>query len=152
MARRLTRKLVIAVLALAFAGATMGQDGCETDPPSGGEEASEQNGADREAAREKRRAKKRRARERRERARERRERRERQRERRERRERSTPPPTEEARSDCHPSYKGACLDPGASDYDCEGGSGDGPKYTGPVTVVGEDPYDLDRDGDGSACE
>ena len=31
---------------------------------------------------------------------------------------------------CHPSYEGACLDPNASDYDCRGGSGDGPLYTG----------------------
>jgi hypothetical protein len=54
--------------------------------------------------------------------------------------------------DCHPSYQGACLDPNASDYDCEGGSGDGPEYTGPVQVVGPDDYDLDSDGDGSACE
>jgi len=53
---------------------------------------------------------------------------------------------------CHPSYEGACLDPSASDYDCEGGSGDGPSYTGPVTVVGPDEYGLDSDGDGSACE
>lgn len=57
-----------------------------------------------------------------------------------------------ASSECHPSYEGACLDPNASDYDCEGGSGDGPSYTGPVRVVGSDPYDLDRDGDGIACE
>lgn len=54
--------------------------------------------------------------------------------------------------ECHPSYEGACLDPTASDYDCEGGSGDGPLYTGPVTVVGSDEYGLDSDGDGSACE
>lgn len=39
-----------------------------------------------------------------------------------------------------------------SDYDCEGGSGDGPGYTGPVTVVGSDDYDLDRDGDGRGCQ
>ncbi len=44
-----------------------------------------------------------------------------------------------------------CLPP-ASDYDCRGGSGDGPRYTGPVQVTGSDPYDLDRDGDGEACE
>jgi hypothetical protein len=44
-----------------------------------------------------------------------------------------------------------CLTP-ASDYDCRGGSGNGPKYTGPVRVTGSDPYDLDRDGDGRACE
>jgi hypothetical protein len=53
---------------------------------------------------------------------------------------------------CHPSYIGACLDPDASDYDCVGGSGNGPKYTGRVTVVGPDVFDLDRDGDGIGCE
>ena len=52
---------------------------------------------------------------------------------------------------CDPNYEGACLDPSAYDYDCAGGSGDGPEYTGPVEVVGSDPYDLDRDGDGVAC-
>lgn len=59
-----------------------------------------------------------------------------------------PPPT----SSCHPSYTGACLDPNASDYDCAGGSGDGPKYTGFVHVVGYDEYGLDADGDGLGCE
>lgn len=54
--------------------------------------------------------------------------------------------------DCDPNYEGQCLDPYASDYDCEGGSGNGPLYTGPVQVVGDDPYGLDRDGDGFACE
>jgi predicted Rdx family selenoprotein len=54
--------------------------------------------------------------------------------------------------DCDPSYEGACLDPNSSDYDCEGGSGDGPDYTGPVTVVGDDHFGLDRNDDGSACE
>lgn len=44
-----------------------------------------------------------------------------------------------------------CLPP-ASDYDCAGGSGDGPKYTGRVTVTGSDPYDLDSDNDGVGCE
>jgi hypothetical protein len=53
---------------------------------------------------------------------------------------------------CDPNYAGACLRPGASDYDCEGGSGDGPFYTGEVRVVGDDHYDLDRDGDGVACD
>jgi hypothetical protein len=42
--------------------------------------------------------------------------------------------------------------PYAADIDCQSGSGDGPGYTGPVQVVGPDDYDLDRDGDGSACE
>jgi hypothetical protein len=53
---------------------------------------------------------------------------------------------------CHPSYTGACV-PFASDVDCAGGSGNGPAYVrGPVHVVGADVYDLDRDGDGVACE
>jgi hypothetical protein len=56
------------------------------------------------------------------------------------------------RSTCDPNYAGACLRPNVSDYDCAGGSGDGPYYTGPVRVVGYDHYDLDRDGDGYACE
>lgn len=44
-----------------------------------------------------------------------------------------------------------CLPP-ASDYDCSGGTGDGPEYTGYVTVTGSDPYGLDADGDGAGCE
>lgn len=58
-----------------------------------------------------------------------------------------PPPPE-----CHPSYTGACLNSSASDYDCAGGSGDGPLYTGTVRVVGPDEYGLDADGDGLGCE
>jgi hypothetical protein len=43
--------------------------------------------------------------------------------------------------------------PIASDVDCAGGSGDGPAYvSGPVRVDGYDVYDLDRDGDGIACD
>ncbi len=56
-----------------------------------------------------------------------------------------PPP-----SNCTPGYS-PCLPP-ASDYDCAGGSGNGPAYTGFVRVTGSDPYDLDADGDGLACE
>jgi hypothetical protein len=63
-----------------------------------------------------------------------------------------PSPASPPASACDPNYEGACLDPSASDYDCEGGSGDGPEYTGTVTVVGDDPFGLDRDGDGIACE
>jgi hypothetical protein len=59
---------------------------------------------------------------------------------------------EEAASSCDSNYSGACLDPAASDYDCEGGPGDGPYYTGEVTVVGSDPYGLDSDADGVGCE
>ncbi|HEX5527901.1 MAG TPA: hypothetical protein VFX44_11990 [Solirubrobacterales bacterium] len=55
-------------------------------------------------------------------------------------------------SECDPNYSGACLDPYASDYDCEGGSGNGPDYTGEVTVIGVDHYGLDADGDGIGCE
>ena len=54
---------------------------------------------------------------------------------------------------CHPSYEGVCLDPNASDYDCAGGSGDGPLFaTGPFKVVGPDVFGLDRDRDGIGCE
>lgn len=53
---------------------------------------------------------------------------------------------------CNPNYAGACLDPHASDYDCAGGLGNGPGYTGTVEVVGADPYGLDADGDGTGCE
>ena len=63
-----------------------------------------------------------------------------------------PAPQAAVGGDCHPSYAGACLDPSASDYDCAGGSGDGPAYTDRVRVVGDDEYDLDPDGDGVACE
>lgn len=56
-------------------------------------------------------------------------------------------------SNCHPSYSPQCLKTGIGDYDCSGGSGDGPNYvTGPVYVSGSDPFDLDRDGDGVGCE
>lgn len=52
---------------------------------------------------------------------------------------------------CNPNYSG-CLKPDASDYDCAGGSGNGPYYTGKVQVLGYDEYGLDRDGDGWACD
>lgn len=57
------------------------------------------------------------------------------------------PPT----NNCHPSYSG-CLNPNASDYDCAGGSGNGPYYTGTVQVLGPDVFGLDRDNDGWGCE
>jgi len=60
-------------------------------------------------------------------------------------------PEEEA-SECDPNYSGACLDPSAYDYDCADGEGDGPEYTGTVSVVGEDHYGLDADSDGTGCE
>ena len=61
-----------------------------------------------------------------------------------------PPPSTSSGGGCTPGYS-PCLPP-ASDYDCAGGSGDGPKYTGTVTVTGSDPYDLDSDNDGVGCE
>ena len=45
---------------------------------------------------------------------------------------------------CHPNYAGACL-PIVDDVNC--GS-----VPNPVTVVGPDPYRLDRDNDGIGCE
>ena len=63
---------------------------------------------------------------------------------------AAPRPAPPTRS-CDPNYSG-CLDPNAYDYDCLGGSGDGPRYTGPIRVYGDDHYDLDRDGDGIACD
>jgi hypothetical protein len=62
------------------------------------------------------------------------------------------PPPQRTATGCDPSYTGACLDPNASDYDCAGGSGDGPLYTGEVGVVGDDHFGLDADGDGVGCE
>jgi hypothetical protein len=63
-----------------------------------------------------------------------------------------PPPSEPSSTGtCTPGYS-PCLPP-ASDYDCAGGSGDGPKYVyGTVRVTGSDPYGLDSDGDGYGCE
>jgi PASTA domain len=62
---------------------------------------------------------------------------------------TTPPP-----ANCAPGYS-PCLPQGPSDYDCSGGSGNGPAYTKPgVTyrVTGSDPYGLDTDNDGYGCE
>jgi hypothetical protein len=58
---------------------------------------------------------------------------------------------ESGSSGCDPNYSG-CV-PIASDVDCSGGSGNGPAYVqGPVTVIGNDIYGLDRDRDGIGCE
>jgi excalibur calcium-binding domain-containing protein len=54
---------------------------------------------------------------------------------------------------CDSNYGGRCLKPNVSDYDCAGGSGNGPYYvSGPFRVVGRDHYRLDADHDGIACE
>jgi beta-lactam-binding protein with PASTA domain len=51
---------------------------------------------------------------------------------------------------CTPGYS-PCLPP-ATDYDCAGGPGNGPEYTGTVQVRGPDIYELDEEGDGLGCE
>jgi len=62
----------------------------------------------------------------------------------------TPPVAVTPPSNCDPNYSG-CV-PIASDVDCAGGSGNGPAYVaGPVYVIGNDIYDLDRDDDGVGC-
>jgi hypothetical protein len=66
---------------------------------------------------------------------------------------AAPPPAAEPapQQECDPNYSG-CV-PIASDVDCAGGSGNGPAYVeGPIRVIGTDKYDLDRDGNGIACE
>jgi resuscitation-promoting factor RpfB len=61
------------------------------------------------------------------------------------------PSAEPSSGSCTPGYS-PCLLP-ASDYDCAGGSGDGPQYVyGTVRVTGSDPYGLDSDNDGYGCE
>lgn len=60
-------------------------------------------------------------------------------------------PAAETRVGCHPSYD-PCIPDLGSDVDCEGTNGDGPRYSGQVTVNGVDEYGLDDDGDGQGCE
>jgi hypothetical protein len=55
-------------------------------------------------------------------------------------------------SNCTPGYSPCLVYHGGADYDCSGGTGDGPYFTGPVRVTGFDPYGLDADGDGYGCE
>jgi hypothetical protein len=158
---RITRqRLAMVCLAVALSASTLGADGCAGDSGSqaGSDEFSgkAQFASKQERRAEKRRAARQRAARRRERRRAARRREERQRQREQQRARdqqkAARPAPEPAQSDCDPNYKGACLDPNASDYDCEGGSGDGPEYTGTVTVVGDDHYDLNRDDDNVACD
>jgi len=64
-----------------------------------------------------------------------------------------PPPTEPPASNCDPAYPDACLHDGIGDYDCAGGSGNGPNYVaGPIRVRPPDPFGLDSDHDGIGCE
>ncbi|MFC7676824.1 excalibur domain-containing protein [Mycolicibacterium sp. GCM10028919] len=61
------------------------------------------------------------------------------------------PVAQQQGSECDPNYE-PCV-PVDSDVDCASGSGNGPSYVdGPVSVVGEDIYELDRDGNGTGCE
>jgi hypothetical protein len=56
-------------------------------------------------------------------------------------------------SNCDPAYPDACLHDGIGDYDCAGGSGNGPNYVdGPLAVRPPDPFGLDSDHDGVGCE
>jgi hypothetical protein len=56
---------------------------------------------------------------------------------------------------CTPGYSPCLIDHGGADYDCAGGTGNGPYYTEPgVTyrVTGSDPYGLDGNNNGLGCE
>lgn len=65
---------------------------------------------------------------------------------------AAPAPIAGSAGGCDPNYADACV-PIDSDVDCAGGSGNGPSYfDGVARIVGKDIYELDRDGDGFACE
>ena len=56
---------------------------------------------------------------------------------------------------CTPGCSPCLVYHGGADYDCAGGSGNGPYYTAPgVTyhVTGSDPYGLDANHNGLGCE
>jgi hypothetical protein len=60
-------------------------------------------------------------------------------------------------TNCDPNYLvtgGPCLQDGIGDYDCYGGSGNGPNYTpqgATIKVVGADVFGLDGNHDGYGC-
>ncbi len=57
------------------------------------------------------------------------------------------------RANCDSAYPDVCLRDGIGDYDCAGGSGNGPNYVdGPIQVRAPDPFGLDADHDGVGCE
>jgi hypothetical protein len=150
------RRSLVVILAVAFVVSTAGAQGCGTSSESdqsGGAAPKSEKGAKKRAA--KRRAEARAERKARARsqaqaqARAKASARARARARAKQRQEAAPPAAPEP--NCDPNYSG-CLDPNASDYDCAGGSGDGPKYTGTVTVLGDDHYDLNRDDDNIACD
>jgi endonuclease YncB( thermonuclease family) len=58
-------------------------------------------------------------------------------------------------SSCTPGYSPCLVYHGGADYDCSGGSGNGPYYTAAgvtYSVTGSDPYGLDSNGNGLGCE
>jgi PASTA domain len=64
-----------------------------------------------------------------------------------------PPPSTDPPQTCDPSYPDVCLDPAVGDYDCAGGTGNGPGYIeGPIRVLPPDPFGLDGNSDGWGCE
>jgi hypothetical protein len=64
-----------------------------------------------------------------------------------------PPTTKPPAKNCDPAYPDTCLHDGIGDYDCAGGSGNGPNYVeGPIRVLQPDPFGLDSDHDGIGCE
>jgi hypothetical protein len=64
-----------------------------------------------------------------------------------------PPPATTAPRNCDPAYPDVCLHDGIGDYDCAGGTGNGPNYVrGPIRVLPPDPFGLDADGDGTGCD
>jgi pyruvate/2-oxoglutarate dehydrogenase complex dihydrolipoamide acyltransferase (E2) component len=64
-----------------------------------------------------------------------------------------PPVGNPPAKNCDPSYPTLCLDPNGGDYDCAGGSGNGPNYVrGPFKVLPPDRFRLDADHDGTGCE
>jgi hypothetical protein len=72
---------------------------------------------------------------------------------------STPRPTSVSSGgvgvggNCDPSYPDVCLQDGIGDYDCAGGSGNGPNYvSGPIRVLPPDPFGLDGNNDGYGCQ
>jgi endonuclease YncB( thermonuclease family) len=63
-----------------------------------------------------------------------------------------PPPKKPT---CTPGYKPCLINHSGADYDCSGGTGNGPYYTKPgitYTVTGSDPYGLDSNHNGRGCE
>jgi hypothetical protein len=62
-----------------------------------------------------------------------------------------PPAPPAPPSDCNVNSDG-CVPNDPVDVDCAGGQGNGPSYLeGTVNVIGDDVYELDRDGNRIAC-